>query len=234
MWSVHSQHASLKPQVRKGLAIPLEMSVLLITTYCLKTICVCFSSLSCSPLPLPDFVRLAGARVIRTVPENTVIALSKRNVVSALLLSSPRIEWAGKMLARDKLSSQLLLDLGKEAETRANFLVGHFVITCAIADKRSTQYRERTIDGLGEIMQNILVLAKENNMSIDRISLYNKRDQQLLGEFSQSLPIDAKLKTLHWLSKYCEIAFIDISRYAVSALAPQALRKGGRSQMRRL
>ena len=135
-----------------------------------------------------DFVRLAGARVIRTVPENTVIALSKRNVVSALLLSSPRIEWAGKMLARDKLSSQLLLDLGKEAETRANFLVGHFVITCAIADKRST-HRERTIDGLGEIMQNILVLAKENNMSIDRISLYNKRDQQLLGEFSQSLQL---------------------------------------------
>ena len=164
-----------------------------------------------------DLMRIAGMHVLSSVPDRAFLVLAKRSVVSAVLLSGPSFVWAGKLLGSDKLDCQLLIDLSKEAEHQRNTdtpKLLHLIVTFAAFDEQlpltslMPHKHQEALNGFGELMQGLSDIAKRDSMSIEQISLYSKLDWQVLVTLPDNMPIREKLKTLHWLSEFCEISKI--------------------------
>ena len=181
-----------------------------------------------------DLMSLAGVRVLRSIPERSFLVFAQRSVVSAMLLSGPNVVWAGKLLGSDKLESRLLVDLSKEASTSrfSSSRLFHLIVTFAALDElplaatpqqEQQQQQQQPLDIIGKLMRGLSDQAKRDSISIDRISLYSRRVWQVLIEMPGTAPIVEKLKTLHWLSGFCEISSIASAESAAPAWPTQPL-----------
>lgn len=192
--------------------------------------CLFILALSSKTTPATlDLIRLAGLRVLNRIPENAVLVFAERSVVSALLLTGPEFIWAGKLLSSDKLESQLLVDLSKEAEQNSEKL-SHIVVTLAIFDSEPQEALH-----IGSLMTGLLDLVKRDRMPIRQISLYSKRARQILIEMSGRIALGEKVKTISWLSRFCEISNINSATSNPSRASTQHLQiaMGGQEAMLR-
>ena len=77
--------------------------------------------------------------------------------------------------------------------------------------------------------------VKRDRMPIRQISLYSKRARQILIEMSGRIALGEKVKTISWLSRFCEISNINSATSNPSRASTQHLQiaMGGQEAMLR-